>query len=160
MPRDAVVGAVVLALAGVYWLAARTIRHSSLDDSIGAAGLPNTLAVLLAALALLLILRSLFSRARSNQGAQNETDVEAPRAHLRALGMLFLGVAYLVVVPSLGYAVSVALLVAAVALYNHQKPSLRLALVTILISVGFYLLFVRLLRIPLPPGIWPDFLPA
>jgi hypothetical protein len=159
-PRDAVVGAVILAIAGVYWLAARTIRHSSLDDSIGAAGLPNTFAALLAVLALLLILRSLFLRPLAHRDSQNATDVEAPRAHLRALGMLFLGVAYLVVVPNLGYAVSVALLVAAVALYNHQRPSLRLALVTILISVGFYLLFVRLLNIPLPPGIWPDFLPA
>jgi len=160
MPRDAVVGSVILAFAGLYWLSARTIRHSSLEDSIGAAGLPNTLAALLAALALLLILRSLFLRSRRDQEPQNETDVEAPRAHLRALGMLLLGVAYLIVVPSLGYAISVALLVAAVALYNHQRPSLRLALVTILISVGFYLLFVRLLHIPLPPGVWPDFLPA
>jgi len=161
MPRDAVVGAVILAFAGLYWLSARTIRHSSLEDSIGAAGLPNTLAALLAGLALLLILRSLFSRSRPDRREpRNETDVEAPRAHFRALGMLLLGVAYLVVVPSFGYALSVALLVAAVALYNHQRPSLRLALVTILISVGFYLLFVRLLNIPLPPGIWPDFLPA
>jgi hypothetical protein len=52
------------------------------------------------------------------------------------------------------------LLFGAVALYNHQRPSLRLAVVTILIAVGFYLLFVRLLNIPLPPGIWPGLLPA
>jgi putative tricarboxylic transport membrane protein len=160
MPRDAVVGGVILAFAGLYWLAALTIRHSSLDDSIGAAGLPNMLAALLAALAVLLILRSFLFGPRSRQGSRSEAESEVPRAHLRALGMLVFGVAYLVVVPSLGYAVSVALLVAAVALYNHQRPSLRLALVTILISVGFYLLFVRLLRIPLPPGVWPDFLPA
>lgn len=160
MPRDAVVGTVLLAFAGLYWLAARTIRHSSLEDSIGAAGLPNMLAALLAGLALLLILRGLFLARRSDEHRATEADRDVPREHLRALGMLALGVAYLVVIPSLGYAVSVALLVAAVALYNHQQPSLRLALVTILISVGFYLLFVRLLHIPLPPGVWPDFLPA
>lgn len=160
MTRDAVVGTVILAFAGLYWLAARGIRHSSLEDSIGAAGLPNTLAALLAGLALLLILRSLFLARRSDEPTATDADRDVPRAHLRALGMLALGVAYLVVIPSLGYAVSVALLVATVALYNHQRPSLRLALVTILISVGFYLLFVRLLHIPLPPGVWPDFLPA
>ena len=55
MPRDAAVGAVILAFAGLYWLAAGTIRRSSLEDSIGAAGLPNTLAALLAGLAILLI---------------------------------------------------------------------------------------------------------
>jgi putative tricarboxylic transport membrane protein len=160
MTRDAVVGAVILAFAGLYWLAAGMIRRSSLEDSIGAAGVPNVLAALLAGLAILLIARSLLFR----PPLEKESDVgmtdDAPQAHLRALGMLALGVGYLVVVPSLGYAVSVALLVASVALYNHQKPSLRLALVSIMVAVGFYLLFVRLLNIPLPPGIWPDFLPA
>jgi hypothetical protein len=160
MPRDAVVGAVILAFAGLYWLAAGTIRHSSLDDSIGAAGLPNTLAALLACLALLLILRGLVLKPRLAGEPAGEAARETPRAHLRALGMLTLGVAYLVVIPTLGYALSVLLLVGAVALYNHQRPSLRLAVVTILIAVGFYLLFVRLLNIPLPPGIWPGLLPA
>jgi hypothetical protein len=160
MPRDAVVGAVILAFAGVYWLAARTIRHSSLEDSIGAAGLPNALAALLGVLALLLIVRSLFLRPRPAGQPAIDAPSEPPRAHLRALGMLAIGIAYLVVVPYLGYALSVALLIAAVAIYNRQRASLRLALVTILISIGFYLLFVRLLHIPLPPGIWPDFLPA
>lgn len=160
MPRDAVVGSVILAFAGLYWLGAGTIRHSSLDDSIGAAGLPNMLAALLAGLALLLILRSVAFSPRPAEGAGDEAQGEGATAHRRAVGMLALGVAYLLVVPYLGYGLSVALLVAAVALYNRQQPSLRLAAVTILIAVCFYLLFVRLLHIPLPPGIWPNLLPA
>ncbi len=160
MPRDAVVGAVILAFAGLYWLAAGTIRHSSLDDSIGAGGLPNTLAALLAGLAVLLILRSLALRQRPATQPVSEGQGERPQAHLRALGMLALGVAYLLVVPTLGYTVSVALLVGAVALYNHQALSMRLVLVAVLVAAGFYLLFVQLLDIPLPPGRWPDLIPA
>jgi putative tricarboxylic transport membrane protein len=160
MPRDAVVGVVILAFAGLYWFAAGTIRHSSLDDSIGAAGLPNALAALLAGLAVLLIVRSLVFKPRPATQPAGGVPGEAPRAHLRALGMLALGVAYLFVVPTLGYAVSVALLVAAVALYNHQQLSMRLVLVAVLVAASFYLLFVRLLNIPLPPGLWPDVLPV
>lgn len=156
MPRDAVVGAVVLAFAGLYWLAAGTIRHSSLDDSIGAAGLPNTLAVLLAGLAVLLIARSLLLKPRPVTQLSSGVPSETPRAHLRALGMLALGVAYLLVVPVLGYTVSVALLVGAVAVYNHQQLSTRLVLVAVLVAAGFYLLFVQLLGIPLPHGRWLD----
>jgi hypothetical protein len=156
VPRDAVVGVVILALAGIYWLAAGTIRRSSLEDAIGAAGVPNVLAALLAGLAILLILRSVLAKPT----AKTQTAAEAPTAHWRALGMLVLGILYLVVVPWLGYAVSVALLIAAVALYNHQKPGLRLAGFAVLLAVGFYLLFVQLLNIPLPAGIWPGLVSA
>ena len=55
---------------------------------------------------------------------------------------------------------AVLLLVAAVALYNHQRLSMRLVLVAVLVAASFYLLFVRLLNIPLPPGLWPDVLPV
>jgi hypothetical protein len=163
MPRDAVVGAVILAVAIIYWHAAGTIRRSSLDDSIGAAGVPNALAVVLGCLAVLLILRGLVLSTRQaprNVEAVDEARPdEAPRAHIRALGMLVLGVLYLLIVPVLGYAVSVALLLAAVALYNYRKATLELALFAVCGSAGFYLLFVKILGIPLPAGIWPNILP-
>jgi hypothetical protein len=164
MPRDAIVGAVILAAAGIYWHAAGTIRRSSLDDSVGAAGVPNTLAAILAGLAVLLILRSLVLRSRQAPRTVEAVDEarpdEAPRAHFRALGMLVLGVLYLLIVPVLGYAVSIALLLAAVALYNHRKAALELALFAVLGSAGFYLLFVKILGIPLPAGFWPNILPV
>ncbi len=159
MPRDALIGTVLLAFAGLYWLAAGGIHRSSLEDSIGAAGVPNTLAALLAGLAVLLILRSFFSRSRSAPRVSGDTPDNAPVAHLRALGMLVLGIGYLLIVPSLGYTLSVAFLIAAVALYNHQQATWRLALFTGLLAVGLYFLFVRVLGIPLPPGVWPDLLP-
>ncbi len=121
--------------------------------------MPNTLAALLAGLAVLLILRSFFSRSRSAPRVSGDTPDNAPVAHLRALGMLVLGIGYLLIVPSLGYTLSVAFLIAAVALYNHQQATWRLALFTGLLAVGLYFLFVRVLGIPLPPGVWPDLLP-
>jgi predicted membrane protein len=74
--------------------------------------------------------------------------------------MLVLGVLYLVIVPVLGYTASIAVLLAAVALYNYRKPTLELALFAVLGSAAFYLLFVRILGIPLPAGIWPSLVPV
>lgn len=160
MPRDAVIGAVVLAFAGLYWLGAGTIRHSSLEDAIGAAGLPHTLAVILAVLAVLLIVRALvFGQEPRRVPAENEPRA-LPRPHLRALGMLALGIGYLLVVSTLGYVVSVVLLLGAVALYVGYRPSPALAVFAIVGAAGFYVLFVQILDIPLPPGIWPKLIPV
>jgi hypothetical protein len=159
MPRDAVIGLFVLAVAGLYYLAAGTIRRSSLEDAVGAAGVPNVLAALLAGLAVLMILRSVLAPRLATAREARRGGEEAPRAHLRAFGMLGLGIAYLLVTPILGYAVSVALLIAAVAIYNYRKPTPGLALFAVGAAACFYVLFVWVLSIPLPPGIWPALLP-
>ena len=159
MPRDAVIGLVVLAFAGLYYLAAGTIRHSSLEDAVGAAGMPNALAALLAGLAILMVLRSLLAPRLTAARATRRQGEEAPRAHLRALGMLGIGILYLAAAPILGYVISVALLLGAVAIYNYRKPTPELALFAVGAAGCFYVLFVWILDIPLPPGIWPALLP-
>ena len=69
--------------------------------------------------------------------------------------MLLIGIGYLAVVDTIGYVPAVALLVVAAALYLGQGPSARLVLVAVGLAVLYYLIFVRLLGIPLPPGVWP-----
>lgn len=65
---------------------------------------------------------------------------------------------YLLVLPHLGYMVSAGLLLAAVATYAGLKPSPA----TLLFAAGggilFYLIFVKILQIPLPAGFWPGLL--
>jgi len=158
MPRDAVIGVVVLAFAGLYWLGAGTIRRSTLEDAaVGAAGLPNTLAAVLAVLAVLLIVRSFVASPRPAAAmASSSAPRPLPHPHQRALAMLALGVGYLVVLPYLGYALAVMLLLGAVAVYNGRQPTPGLALFAVAGAAGFYVLFVRVLNIRLPGGIWPD----
>lgn len=165
IPRDAWVGLVMLAIAVLYWLGADAIRISALDGPVGAAGLPKALAYGLGFFALVLIARSLLlqrtaagaGEARApSPGATDEMRVTDVAKHLRALGMLALGIVYLLIVPYAGYALSVMILLAAVAIYNGAALSPRLAATVALGAVFFYLLFVRFLDIPLPPGLWPD----
>lgn len=75
--------------------------------------------------------------------------------HLRALGLLVIGAAYLLVVGTIGYLPAMALLLLATAYYIGRPWSAGL-LVVALGGAGLYdLIFVRLLGIPLPQGIWP-----
>lgn len=159
IPRDAIVGACLLAVAVLYWLGADAIPESRLAGGVGADGLPKALAYALGLLSLVLIARSLAMwRAAEAERASPEEAAEQRRRHLRAIGMFALGAAYLVALPWLGYMLSVILLVGGVAWYNGKPPSLGLAAVAVGTGVLFYLLFVRFLDISQPPGLWPDLL--
>lgn len=162
--RDGWIGLVFLVVAVVYWIAADGIRISPLDGPVTAAGLPKSLAYALGALALLLILRSLALPGKTDSGAPAQ---EAPEAvppegserpaiyrHLRAVGMLAFGVGYLLLIPYLGYPLAVAGLILGVALYMGAQRGLKTAAVAVLGGLFFYLLFVQLLNVPLPAGLW------
>lgn len=156
MPRDFWIGLVVLGFATLYWLEADKIRVSPLDGPVGAPGLPKTLAYALGVLAILLIVRALFARWNAvpapRETAEGPAFAERMRPHLRAIGMLAIGVGYLLVVPFLGYALTIMLLILAVSLYIGAGLNFRSVAVAILGGVFFYLLFVFFLDIPLPNG--------
>jgi putative tricarboxylic transport membrane protein len=157
MSRDTAVALGLMAIAGLYWLGADQIRVSRLEGLVGAQAVPKGLAVSLAILSVLLIAQDLF-RTRRAAGAigGEEREVSGTHAHLRAAGMLLIGIGYLAVVGTIGYLPAVTLLVLATALYLGQGLSARLVLLAVGLAVLYYLIFVRLLGIPLPPGIWPD----
>jgi hypothetical protein len=146
----------LLLLAGLYWLGADQIRVSSLEGIVGAQAVPKALAASLAILAALLIAQDLW-RARRAAAAGIGTDPETSgtAAHLRAAGMLLIGMGYLVVVTTIGYVPAVALLVLATARFMGRPWSAGLILLAIGGALLYYLLFDGLLGIPLPPGIWP-----
>lgn len=146
MNRDLVFGAACLAVAAGYYLMASAIPESALSDSVGAQGLPKTYAVVLGALSLVLIARS----------ARQQSSVKAPASLARVAGMLLIGILYLAVVPWLGYILSLAGLIAATTYYQGGGLGPRVALVSLSGAVFFWVLFVAVLGIPHPPGIWPS----
>jgi putative tricarboxylic transport membrane protein len=154
--RDTGVGLGLLLLAGLYWLGADRIRVSRLEGIVGAQAVPKALAVSLAILAALLIAQDLW-RARRAAAAVGGRNGEAggAQAHQRAAGMLLIGTGYLVVVSTIGYVPAVALLVLATARFMGRAWSAELILLAVGGALLYDLLFVRLLGIPLPPGIWP-----
>ncbi len=166
VPKDLWIGLFFLGLALAYRYQAGLIPISPLDGAVNAAAMPKLFAGALAIFSVLLVIRALavealFVRAARKaalaKAPKRETDgiKFTPREHLRAVGVLLFGLGYLILLPYLGYVLSVILLIAALAVYMGTKPSPKVLGIAALVGVIFYLLFVRLLSIPLPAGFWP-----
>lgn len=152
MNKDLTSGIILCCVALAYYAASRTIAVSSLEDEFGPHGLPNILAIALGLTGALLAVRGFFSR----RAARPAVAPVGPSPHgkpLRALGLLALGFAYVLLVDKLGYAVSIALLIASVALYEGLRPGWRLAAISMAGAALFWLIFVRLLDVAQPTGL-------
>ena len=159
--RELALGSATLAIAAIYYLLAIRIPQSDIADVIGAQGLPKTYASLLAGLSIILIVRAVAARRRA--AAPDATPATPKRGRQRGVawrvfGMLMNGVIYILVVPWLGYILSIAALIAATVYYQGGELNRRSAAVAIGGAVFLWLLFVRLLHIAHPAGIWPSLL--
>jgi putative tricarboxylic transport membrane protein len=163
MKADVVFGGAAFALAVGYYLMAATIPSSLLADAIGPQGLPKTYAFLLAGLSLILIVRSVRlpwpERERRQPDLTVSRQTTASRQPLwRVSGLLAIGVAYVVVVPWLGYLPSLAALIMATTYYQGGALNRQVVVIALGGAVVFWLLFVVLLGIPQPAGLWPSLL--
>ncbi|WP_414472200.1 tripartite tricarboxylate transporter TctB family protein [Microvirga sp. M2] len=157
MRSNLITGTLLLIFSVVFWFGADTIPKSRLGGSVGADGLPKMLAIALGVLSAGLIVQTLLMM-RTAQVATHagpKAAGEPISLYLRGFGMIVIGAAYLVLVPYLGYMLTIALLLLTVAIYNGKRPTAGLLVFAIVGSVFFYLLFVRVLDVPLPAGFWP-----
>lgn len=145
---DFFLGLVAVVLAVGYHRVATRIPQSLLADAVGADGLPRVLGWAMGILGVLLCVRSL-----GRAPARDEAPL-APKLHphLRALGLLAILVAYVLLAPWLGYAVTTGLLVAGSALYAGAAPGRHLLLLAVLAGIGFWVLFVHVFGIAMPVG--------
>ena len=150
--RDTVFGILMLVLAAAYYAAGSTIPQSGLADAVGPQGLPRIYAAALAALALVWIARSRQSRAVSAVpgvgGERPSTDV------LRSLGLLTMGVGYVLIVPWVGYTAAIALLIGATIGYQARAWRRTDAMIAVAGALVLWILFVLFLGIRQPGGIW------
>jgi hypothetical protein len=137
-------GLALMALAAAYHGAAQGIQRSLLADEVGAAGLPKMLAIALAVAGLLLAVRSQAASALR------------VTLHLtaQAAGLLALMAAYIVLLPVTGYPLTIAALVAGVALLAGSRPTPGLAVTAIAAGLGFWIIFAQLFGISVPAGIF------
>ena len=150
MNRDLVFGAGCLALAAGYYRMAAAIPESALSDTVGAQGLPKTYAVVLAGLSSVLIVKSI------GQAKARATADKHASPILRVAGMLLIGILYLAAVPWLGYILALTGLIAATTYYQGGGLNARVVAVALSGALFFWVLFVAVLGIAHPPGIWPS----
>lgn len=147
--NDIIVSVILLVFAAVYAIAADRLPRAHLAEVIEANVYPLVLAALLAALSLILLVRSCRSR-------QAQTNGWLPT---RAIGkqIVFLFVAlivYLVLFRSVGYLVATIVFMAGTLKFIDRSRSwLSVALISLLVSAVCYALFVILFQIPVPSGV-------
>ena len=151
LTRDMVLGLLALALAGGYLFEASQIQQSLLADDVGADGVPRMLAFGMAAVGGGLILREAVRRPK--QAAEPEQAASETSPHTRALGLLAILIVYVIVTPQLGYALSMAGLLAASAVYAGARPGVTLAVTALSGAVCFWVMFKFLLGIAMPAGV-------
>lgn len=160
MGKDLASGIGMLALSVLVYFGAGGIGTSYMADPIGPAGLPKLLAMVLGGLALLLIAKSSFELIRARRKASGEEPEHPWRRHLLAAGMLAVGVVYVLIAELVGYLPGIALVILATALYQGAARSWRAPAIAVGGAVSFWLLFVVLLNIGQPEGLWSRMLSA
>jgi putative tricarboxylic transport membrane protein len=162
--RDLAFGLAALALAIGYYALAAALPDTMLADAVGPQGLPKTYAVVLGVLSLILIAQSIRPGARSPKpdARSPEPEDRRPKTEVQRLwrvaGLLLIGVLYIALVPWLGYVVALAGLLAATTYYQGGRLDRQVALVSGGGALFFWVLFVWVLGIPQPAGVWPSFL--
>jgi preprotein translocase subunit SecG len=166
MPSSVIAGVALLVLSGAYWMGSNMIAQSSMSGSVGADGLPKLLAIVLAVLSVILIVQSLVMRrlAAASQEVAKEVAVEeggevdefTRRGHVLAVILLAITIVYSLILPYAGYAVSIGFLLLAVALFYGRRPSVGLFAFVAIGAGCFHLIFVTLLGVRMPVGIWPS----
>ena len=162
MSRDFFAGCGLLVFSVIYYLTAAAIPESQLSDSVGPSGMPKAYGLALGVLAILLIAQALLARrqavASAASAAARENAQGELHSALRGAGMLAIGVTYLILLPFLGYILSVALLIGATAWYQERARP-RWVVPTALIGAGvLWAIFVEVLQIAQPAGFWPSLL--
>lgn len=166
VPRDVWIGLAAFVLGAWYWRAAGDIPISPLDGVVNATVFPHMLGIAMMLFSALLVMRAVLvevmylravRRAAGPVADRPEQDGQYfnLRQHLKAAGIVVIGIVYLLILPTLGYVPSVALLIAAVSVYIGARAGFYTLGVALGVGIIFYLLFVWLLDIPLPSGIWP-----
>jgi len=156
--RDVIAGIVLLAASLGYYVMATRIPTTPLDTTIDSSVLPRWLGIIGTGLSAVLIVQGLL---RSRREAAPGRDAMAALwlQHRRALGILAIATAYALLLTTLGYVVSLVLLLAATAwyqarFYDNVRPWPVMLGVPVAGALLFWAIFDLMLGIPMPDGFW------
>jgi putative tricarboxylic transport membrane protein len=151
--RDLACAVLGWALAGAAWIGASQLQRSMLSDDFGADGLPRGLAVLLAVVSTVIAVRAVVAWRRAAPVAASADD-ETLLQHAKALGIIALGIGYVLLAPFGGYLVTAFALIAATSLHYGARPSATLFGVAAGGAFVLWLTFAKLLGLAMPVGLW------
>ena len=154
---DRIAGILGLLLASVYLIFTRGIEDSMLADAVGAAGVPTGVGVVLFLASLLLFIKSLKKSAVKAESKSDDGDKAAEgfeHPHRQAAILLAILIAYVALLPVLGYVLSIGLLVGSVAWFGGARKLRTIGVCMLVAGPFLWFLFDWLLEIHMPVGLW------
>jgi putative tricarboxylic transport membrane protein len=171
--RDLIAGCVLLAGSIGYYAMAADLPKSFLDTIITSSALPKSLGIGAGVLSIILIVQSLMAQRKSKvaagpapsdptlNSAQHDeaADDRGWMPHIRALGVLAIAVGTVILLAFAGYAVAIACLLFVTAryqsaFYGQSRPILVDIRFAAIGAFGFWVVFVKLLGVSMPLGLW------
>ena len=155
--QDTVLGVSLLVLASVWtWLVVDTIRPGFGDGDIGPRAFPLTFGLMLLVLSALLLLKIALNAPASEAEAEEEEEAAETPMHWLSIFLVLGEIAlYGYLLEKIGFLLAtpaVVLLAMTVSLRVRSLP--KLAGMSLGLTVGCWLLFEKLLGIPLANGVW------
>ncbi len=153
LSKDFTGGVAAIVIGSVYLYFSLQIRSSPLTDTVGPAGLPKILGVLMILLGAILALQATYRYLKTKTPTQSEWTGQQTRI-LRAAGLLLLGIGYLLIVNTFGYALSISILILFAAMYQGARFNWQVPVIAAGGGLCLWLVFDRLLGISMPAGIF------
>jgi hypothetical protein len=148
--RDLICSLILLIVAGGYYVAASRIGQTALSDAVGPAGLPRIYGAALAVVGAAIGVTA-WTRQRLGTAVDPRPDgPNAARQVARGAGAIAIGIGYLAIVSVTGYPFAMALMIAAMAVFQGERLSLRVLLVAVAGAAALYVLFDIVLGVRLP----------
>ncbi len=144
-------------LLGIFVLvSAQGIQTASVPDPIGTRGAPTFAGAALCVGGLALVLRRLLRWRRERtivaaEGTEDDAGVE-PGSSFRAISIWGASVAYVLVLPFIGYVLATPIFIATVLILFSIRSRRMIAGVSIGFTIPVFLVFVKLLNVRLPAG--------
>ena len=150
--------ALCVVLLGIFVLvSAQGIQTASVPDPIGARGAPTFAGAALCVGGMALALRRLLRWGRERtivapEGMEDDAGVE-PGSAFRAISIWGASVAYVLVLPLIGYVLATPIFIATVLVLFSIRSWRMIAGVSVGFTVPVFLVFVKLLNVRLPTGV-------
>ena len=154
LARDIACALLGWALALAFWLGAARLPRSMLSDAFGADGLPKGLALALAGVSTLIVVRALWLQHRGQTPIFRGEENGGLTPHLKALGIVAIGFGYVLLAPWIGFLPAVAVLILATTLYYGAAPRPMAFAMAVVGAVVLWLIFARMLGVSMPVGFW------
>ncbi len=147
----------VLTLLGFgFFVGSLQYEMATAGAQVGPAYLPRYASILLVILGLLLVMQELRGRSRlaGDSGIEDDAPPLGRRTVIKLLGVFGMITVALLLVPVLGLILSLVLLIPALSIGVERMPVVTSLIVTVCAAVLAYVLFIVVLQVPLPMGVF------